>query len=340
MTVKQDSGGLEESEKGKDEENQEEDAEDPQAAALRAANEAERKAVDRGLRTLESLFPQAGWEKLDTFPDLYVYFAKIFDLKKGYELLAPTDPLLQTAVFVRIMQELLHGLRYVSFETADGIDGHLEEIINQWRDYEINFTQEYLARLIEFCQLLEGSSAEARTSSYGKRVQNELQWLKRLCFFPHHRFESIGGSPFKKSSITPVYPEVRRLRKYLTIVAGGIEQAAKQGGSEKQVPCKGIANPWAPYNFQLESPLSMRLNMLLSPQKRNNASLVYFTLSIVTVLDYFLNNEESWAYESMKGPLFRSKNGEGVIPQFGVDNKIDADGLFKQVMKERQKNKK
>lgn len=310
--------------------------EDPEAAARQAANEAERKALERGLRTLEALFPQAGWDKLDTYPDLYGYFAKVLDLKKGYELIAPTDPLLQVAILMRIMEELVFGLRYVSFEIIEGVDGHLEEIVNGWRDYETNFTQEYLARLIEYCQLLE-SSADSRTSNYAKRLYAELQWIKRLCFLPHYRFDNVVASSIKKSTIPPLYPEIRRLRKYLTIVASGIEQGSKQGGAEKQAVCKGINNPWAPYNFQVANPLSLRLNALLGQTKRNNASLVYFTLSVVTVLDYFVNNEDSWAYGDNSGTLFRSINGEGIIPQFGVDDKIDADALFKQVMKARKK---
>ncbi|MDR0561325.1 MAG: hypothetical protein LBG73_01375 [Spirochaetaceae bacterium] len=313
---------------------------DPQAAARHAANVAEQKAVDRGLRTLESLFPQAGWDRLEEFPDLYVYFAKVLDLKKGYELISPSDSLLQFAVLMRIMEELLFGLRYVTFEMIDGVDGHLEEIINQWGEYGVNFSQEYLSRLVEYCQVLETSSADARGSIYAKRTYSELQWIKRLCFFPHYQFTSLGGSPIKKSAITPLYPEIRRLRKYLTVVAAGIEQGGKLGGAEKQAPCKGIANPWASYNFQVANPLSMRLNALLPPQKRNNASLIYFTLSVVTVLDYFVNNEDSWAYENNDAPLFRSKDGAGIIPQFGIEEKIDADALFKQVMKERQKEKK
>jgi hypothetical protein len=320
--------------------------ESSEAAAKRVANETERKALERGLRTLESLFPQAGWDRLDTYPDLYSYFAKVLNLKKGYELIAPTDPLLQVSILMQILEELFFGLRYVSFGTIEGADpsegsdgNFLEKIIDEWHDYELTFTQEYLNRLIEYCQLLE-SSAESRTSNYAQRLYTELQWIKRLCFLPHYQFDSIGGSPIKKSKIPPLYPEIRRARKYLTVIATSIEEGNKQGGAEKQVSCEGINNPWASYNFQIANPLSMRLNTLLGSNKRNNASLVFFTLSVVTVLDYLVNNEESWAYQNHSTPLFRSINGEGVIPQFGVDEKIDADLLFKQVMKTRQKEKK
>ncbi|MDR2518763.1 MAG: hypothetical protein LBD13_05040 [Spirochaetaceae bacterium] len=313
--------------------------EKPEAETSQSVQNGERKAIDRGLRTLESLFPQGGWDKPETYPDMYGYFAKSLDLKKGYELIAPTDPLLQAVILIRVIEELTSALRYVTFEAADGIDGHLDEIINGWREYVISFTQEYLARLIEYCQLLE-TSLDSRGTNYAKRIYAELQGIKRSAFFPHYRFENIMATSVKKNIMPPVFPEIRKLRKYLTVVASGIE-AGKQSGADKQGPCKGIANPWAPYNFQVASnPLAMRLDTLLGPAKRNNASLIYFTLSVVTVLDYFVNNPESWAYEANDTTLFRSIKGEGVIPQFGVDDKIDADMLFKHVMKARQKEKK
>jgi hypothetical protein len=132
---------------------------------------------------------------------------------------------------------------------------------------------------------------------------------------------------------------VRKLRKYLSIVAVGIERGRKAGGAEKKAYCRGIHNPWAPYNFQVANPLSMRLNALLPPAKRNNASLVYYVLSVVTVFDFFMNNENSWAYHDSTNELFRSINGAGAIPQFGVDEKLDADRLFRQVMKAKKEQK-
>jgi hypothetical protein len=142
--------------------------------------------------------------------------------------------------------------------------------------------------------------------------------------------------PFQKNSIEALYPEVRSLRRYLTAVAAGIEQGTKRGGAEKRAPCDGIDNPWDPYVFQVPNPLSKRLDALLGPKKRNNASLIFFTLAVTVVLDHLLNDEDSWAYEERTGFLFRSENGEGVRPLFGVETKIDADQLFKQMIKKRQ----
>jgi hypothetical protein len=324
-----------------------EDPDSPEAAARKAkqaAEEAGKKALDRGLATLESLFPRAGWDRLSTFPDLYSYFADIFNLKKGYELVAPTDPLQQVAVLMRIVEELCFGLRYITFGVVDGADGNsvrvddfLGSIINHWQQYiSVSFEREYLPRLQEYCHILE-NSAESRTSNYAKRTLNELHWVKRLFFLPYYKFESVVPPTIKKGEVTPVYPEIRLMRKYLTAVAAGIEQGGRQGGAEKQAPCDGIDNPWAPYNFEVPNPLSIRLDSLLDPKKRNNAALVFFSLSVVTVLDYLVNDETSWAYENRPGPLFRSVNGEGIMPLFGVEAKIDADLIFKQTMKDRER---
>jgi hypothetical protein len=327
----------------------EEDPDDPEVIerkARRAAQEAEQKALDRGLSVLESLFPKAGWDRLSTFPDLYPYFVDTFNLKRGYELIAPTDPLLQVAILMLILEELLFGLRYVSFGTISGADGsplrvedYLGSIINNWQRYiDLSFNKEYLPRLIEYCQILE-NSADSRNSVYAKRTVNDLHWAKRLYFLPYYRFESLGPPPFQKRDTTAIYGEVRILRRYLTEVAHGIEQGNRQGGAAAQAPCDGIDNPWEPYNFEVPNPVSIRLDVLLGAKKKNNAALIYFTLAAATVLDHLVNNENSWAYESRPGPLFRSVNGEGAMPLFGVETKIDADLIFRQMIKQKERER-
>jgi hypothetical protein len=323
-----------------------EDENDPEAEEKKArqnAINAELKALERGLATLEALFPQAGWDKLSSFPDMYPYFTDILDLKKGYELIAPTDPLLVMAILMRILEELFFGLRYVSFGVVTGSDGNpdragdvLGTIINNWQTYiDISLNKEYLPRLKEYVRILD-SNAESRTSNYAKRILNDLHWAKRLYFLPYYKFESIFPPSIQKKEIDSLYPEIRKLRKYLTAVAAGIEQGNKRGGAEKRAPCDGIDNPWDPYVFQVPNPLSRRLDALLGDKKRNNATLVIFTLAVATVLDYMINNENSWAYGDQSSVLFRSVDNEGIRPLTGVDTKIDADAIFKQVLKQRK----
>jgi hypothetical protein len=328
---------------------EEEDPDDPEVIERKAkqtALETEQKALDRGLSTLEALFPKAGWDRLSLYPDLYPYFTDMFSLKKGYDLIAPTDPMQQIAVLMFIISELFFGLRYITFGTITGSDGnpikvddYLGSIINNWQKYlNLGFGKEYLPRLAEYCHILE-NSAESRTSVYAKRTLNELHWTKRFYFMPYYKFESLGPPPFQKRDTTAIYSEIRLLRKYLTEVALGIEQGNRRGGAADMAPCDGIDNPWEPYNFEVPNPVSIRLDALLGAKKRNNASLVFYTLAVATVLDYLVNNETSWAYENRPGPLFRSVDGEGGMPLFGVETKIDADVIFRQVMKQKEQDR-
>ncbi|MDR0998938.1 MAG: hypothetical protein LBL70_07710 [Treponema sp.] len=348
----QDSGDGSEEEEGEGKEAgeearaPEEDPDDPQVIARKekeAAREAERKALVQGIASLEALFPKAGWERLSSFPDLYPYFQEIFSLRKGYDLIAPTDPLIQIAILMRILEELFFGLRYVNFGTVIGsnnnpvnVEGTIGRIIGTWHEYfSITFEKEYLPRLSEYCRLIE-QATESQGSQYAKKILNEMCWIKRLYFMPYYKFDSFFPPPFHKKDIEAVYPEVRALRRSLAAVATGIEQANKIGGARKTVPCDGVDNPWEPYNFEVPNPVSTRLNALLAPQKRNNAVLVFFSLAIATVLDHLVNDTDSWAYGDQSGVLFRSMGNKGVVPQFGVDKKIDADRLFKESLRERQ----
>jgi len=304
------------------------------------AVESEKKALERGLRTLEVLFPKAGWDRLSSYPDLYPYFVEIFGLKKGIVYIAPTDPMQQVLILMRILNEFFFGLRYVSFTAVPGSSGNMErvdnilgEIINEWHYYiDTSFEKEYLPRMSEYVRILEGSFEE-RSSHYTKKLVNELNLIKRYCLLPFYKFEAFMSPSMQKKDTLPVYTKIRTLRKYLSAVAACIEQANRSGGAEANVPCDGVENPWKPYAFQVPNPISIRLDALLPPKQKNNASLIYFCLAVATVLDHLVNNENSWAYTAKSGPLFRSLNGEGVTPLTGVDTQVDADGLFKKSLK-------
>ena len=334
-----------------EEEKQEEDGAEPgkeepsaEEKNRQSSVEAEKKALERGLHTLEVLFPKAGWNNIESYPDLYPYFADMFDLKKGFVNIAPADPMHQIIILMRILEELFFGLRFVKFVSVSGsltgdaepLDTTLGEIIDSWQYYlQVSLDKEYLPRLSNYVRILEGS-VEERTSVYTKKLIAELQWIKRLFFLPYYKFETFGGPPFPKGDTTPVYVKVKTLRKSLTSVAAGIDQGNKSGGADARAHCDGIENPWDQYQFQIPNPLSKRLDAFLGPKTKNNASLVYFCLAVSTVLDNLMNNEDSWAYSS-SSPLFRSENGEGVKPLTGVSERVDANALFRNSLRERQK---
>jgi AAA ATPase containing von Willebrand factor type A (vWA) domain len=304
------------------------------------AEKAEQRALEQGKSVLEALFPKAGWDKLDERPDLYPYFANIYDLKQGFELLSPTDPLQQISIIVHILDDLFIGIRNVKFRTITGTDGNtikldeeMSAILSNWRLYvEESFLKEYLPRLTEYCRMLENSE-DGRTSAYAKKIMNELHWIKRLYFLPYYKFESIGPPPFTKQEIIPVYTQIRKIRKYFTSIAMGIEQGMRAGGAAAKAPCDGIINPWEKYNFQISNIISRRLNMILPPERKKNATLILFSLSVVTVMDYLINNESSWFYTNRSGAFFRSFKNEGIMPVFGTDERVDTEKLFRESLK-------
>jgi len=341
---------AEENEQGEsdeeDDSGEKEDPNDPKVVERKAkedAEKSEKKALDQGRIALETLFPKADWDKLEEFPDLYPYFANLYSLRNGYELIAPTDPVQQVSILLHILDDFFISLRYISFGIITGPDGspvrvfdELGDVLNNWRAYiEDSFSKDYLPRLNEYCRMLENSE-DAKRTPYGKKIMNELHWIKRLYFLPYYKFDSIGPPPFPKQDIIPIYSIVRKIRKNLTGVAKGIEQGMHSGGAATKAPCEGINNPWENYSFQVPNPVSRRLDMLLAPERRNNATLVLFALSVITILDFIINDDNSWAYENRPGPLFRSLKNEGNVPVFGVDEKLDADQIFRNVLKKKQ----
>ena len=327
---------------------EEENPEDPAVIARKAKEDAEkmeRRALEQGQIALEALFPKAGWDKLNEFPDLFPYFANVYSMRHGFELISPTDAVQQVAVLMHVLDDLFIGMRYVNFGTITGPDGRplkvgdeMNEILNNWRSYiEDSYLKDYLPRLSDYCRMLENSE-ESRTTMYAKKTLNELHWIRRLYFLPYYKFESLGPPPFTKHDVTPIYSQTRKLRRYLTAIAVGIEQGMRKGGATAKAPCDGINNPWVNYNFQVPNPISKRLDLMLPPERRINATLIFFSLSALTVLDYIVNSENSWAYANNSGPLFRSIRNEGITPVFGVDEKLDADKLFRDSLKKNEKN--
>ena len=320
----------------------EDESSDPKTTEQKAKEEtvnSETRTLDQARSALSVLFPKAGWEKLDEFPDLYPYFGFIYNLKQGYELIAPCDPIQQIAVLMNILDDLFIGMRYMHFGMIAASDGspvkvndEIGDTLNNWRSYiEDSFSRDFLPRLTEYCRLLE-NTRDTR-SPYAKKCLNELHWIKRLYFLPYYKFESLGPPPFHKNEITPVYTEIRRLRKTLTSVVMGIEQGIHAGGAAARAPCSGINNPWAAYNFQVPNPISRRLDMMLPQERKINATVIIFSLSAVTLLDYIINNENSWAYGNRPGPIFRSNNDDGITPVFGIEARMDVDKIFKESLK-------
>lgn len=312
----------------------------PKAPQQSGAGKWRTKAIARSLEAMETLFPEAGWAALPEFPDLYPYFVGVFDFKRGFELVAPNDPVQQVVVLMRILEELFYGLRFIEFGTvtaADGsherVDQSITRIIDYWHSYEEEvIAKDYLPRLQEYVRSID-NSGDAMASKFSRRALSELNWTKKLYFLPFLDFESdLSTHPFKGKELPPLYEAVRELRSLLTAVAQGIDAGVRKGGAAAGAACAGIDNPWDSYVFQVPNPVSQRMDVLLGGKggkRKTNAALLFFALSAATVLDGIVNDPSGIAYQTPAPCPFRSVSGEGRIPQFGVNVNIDADAIFR-----------
>ncbi|MDR2841900.1 MAG: hypothetical protein LBV52_01725 [Spirochaetaceae bacterium] len=290
---------------------------------------AELIVIDHGLKILENLFPKAGWEKMYEFPDFYPYFADVVELKKNSELIAPEDPTQLALVLSQVIEELLYGFRAIDFKTSNPNDKPLSSIIDEWHAAVLeSFERQYLPRIAEYTHFFE--HAGTKTSAYISNLVTDLNWIRRYYFLPYYAYRSPTPPTFKKSNVVALYTIARHLRKELTAFATAINEANKAGGQAAGAEVRGIANPWEPYSFEVENPLSKRLGLLLNKNQRTNVSLIFFTLAIVTVLDNHLNNPNSVAYTNECSKLFRSSDPEGKIPILWVEKKSNTYALFKQ----------
>jgi hypothetical protein len=293
-------------------------------------------AVQRGLDVLEQLFPEAGWDRLDTFPDIYHYFAKTLSFKRNEDIIDPENPMLQALVLIRILEELFYGFRFISFnETGFDLVEFLG-IIDEWHTLiENGFERLYLSRLAEFAKLFY-TPLEAKQRIYAMKVREELNWTARLFLFPLLKIDMFSQTLAHKKDIIPAFPKIRAARQDFTIIADEIDKAMRAGGPSTGARCAAINNPWDKYVFQVENPLSRRLNALLDKEHRTNVSLIYYTLSVLSVLDYFVNNANSWAYKTNTAKLFRSSDADGLVPETPHDKTIDADSIFNRNLEKRR----
>ena len=84
------------------------------------------------------MFPEAGFDKLDEYPDFYPYFQPIFKFDDGFNLLAPDNPLQTIMVLQQIIEECFQGCRNIHFfffffpkKGADSI----VQVLDDWSAY-------------------------------------------------------------------------------------------------------------------------------------------------------------------------------------------------------------
>lgn len=308
---------------------QEEEGGDPNDSIPEEARE--------GLEILEMLFPEAGWFNLSEMPDMCGYFQPILGFQDGFNQLAPENPLHLTMILLWILEELFHGLRLVRFEpleptsTRDEYES-VDKIIEDWILYqETIFDKSFIVDLKEFTHQIY-TQPEYRKNPYGRRLLSNMYTLTKSVFLPYFDVSLYGTVRSQKDErLPPFYARVKRLARSLDRYNEYIRAALDANGGQPGASVDAVQNPWAPYKFDIPNPVSRRLDAICGGPRskgRTNALLIQYTLAILNVLNWWINDRDSFAYASAPEQLYRVVEPGSTTPAFGVHAREDVTQLF------------
>lgn len=295
--------------------------------------------VNAGLKMLEQLFPRAGFSALEAHPDLYPYFQPLFEFEDGFNMLHPENPLQVTVVLIKIIEEFLQGCRNIDFnikadEKLSALPDDFNLTLSEWASYhEDLFDKKYCDYFKNYVNSIYSQKDYARTQ-YGKETLNNFLWRTKYWFLPHYKFSApILQKPSNDSRYKPLFSRTHYLRTIFTTLVQRIDQNA-----EGKKTVLGIMNPWDRYQFDLPNVISKRLDVLLGAKKTDdltnatNANLIKYTLCMISVLDWWVNNPTSPAYSTGIENIYRISAKDG-SPEFSVPLRSDQNALFAENIK-------
>lgn len=295
--------------------------------------------VKIGLKLLNQFFPDAGFDKLSTYPDMFPYFQPIYQFRDGYNLLAPFNPLQITITILRISEDLFQGLRNVNFTIeTDAEDSKnqdkVSDILNEWSVYRDSLFEKYYCEAI--CEFVntQYTQPDFQSTLFGKRLLTSMLWQTKYNFLPHFEFEQLLlEHPKNDSQYRPLCMRVDFMFEFLYTVVKEIEVASKTKGD-----VLSVSNPWARYDFGISNPISKRMDVLLGAKRSDdetsatNANLIKYSFYIIAVLDWWINDKSSPAYLCDSSKIYRISPDDGA-PLFSVPLREDQNKLFAQSVK-------
>ena len=129
-------------------------------------------------------------------------------------------------------------------------------------------------------------------------------------------------------------------RRYLTEAVNQCDAEVENKG-----PVAYVKNPWEHYNFDISNEVSKRLDVLLGAHNTGpntnatNANLLKYTLCVLAVLDWWINNQESPAYLTSPMHIYRISEEDGK-PIFSVPERNDQNKVFAEAIKAAYNKKK
>ena len=295
---------------------------------------AQNEMVERGVALLDRLFPGAGFLKLDTFPDMWPYFDPLYDFDEAYLMLAPENPVQITIILCEILQDLFRACNKMQFNVEGNPafasrEDNLTKALSEWPVYvDTLFSRDYGEQLK---QLVNQTYTQANyiTTRAGKKCVTDILWLTKYSFLPHFTFEQLLlERPINNNKYLALFIRTAFLRDAFNDLTKQISQSEINRGT-----IGGLNNPWAHYDFEITSPISKRLDVLLNAKDKsenttaNNANLIKYISCIISVLDWWINSRSSPAYKADSRKIYRTIPGTQE-PAFSVEPREDQDQLF------------
>ena len=316
-----------------------EEKEQSEEEAKEAAEQATRASTVRaGKKLLDQLFPEAGFEKLDSMPDMYPYFQPLYQFRDGFNLLNSQNPMQITIILLRISEDIFQACRNVQFTeevsaSSKGEDS-LGKTLTEWSVYrEVLFEKNYCEKIVNFANE-QYSKSDFKNTLFGKKLLTSLLWQTKYNFLPHFKFtQLLLEKPINESQYRPMCLRASFLREYFAELVQNIDGAAATKGD-----VLGIKNPWQRYEFDIPNLISKRMDVLLGAKKPDNetaatnANLIKYALCITAVLDWWVNDPESPAYSADSSRIYRISDEDGGV-QFSVPLRSDQNKLFAERVK-------
>ena len=289
--------------------------------------------VMTGIKLLDQLFPQAGFTQLENHPDMYPYFQPLYHFADGFNVLSPENPMQVTVVLIRILEDFFVGCRNIDFKPVSTAVSEekdsISSVMDDWSAYRENvFEKLYCDPLNDLVNQIY-SQDDYEDSQFGKKLITSLLWQTQWHFLPNFKFDQlILERPQDESKYRPLFLRTDFARSYFTEAVSLCDKVASMRGDVSM-----ISNPWDHYKFDISNEISKRLDTLLggnnttATTNANNANLLKYTLCILSVLDWWINNPESPAYSTNPRRIYRISEEDGK-PKFSVPERNDQNKLF------------
>lgn len=310
-----------------------EDSEKKKKTALVPEKGVKDQIVMTGIKLLDQLFPQAGFTQLENHPDMYPYFQPLYHFADGFNVLSPENPMQVTVVLIRILEDFFVGCRNIDFKPVSTAVSEekdsISSVMDDWSAYRENvFEKLYCDPLNDLVNQIY-SQDDYEDSQFGKKLITSLLWQTQWHFLPNFKFDQlILERPQDESKYRPLFLRTDFARSYFTEAVSLCDKVASMRGDVSM-----ISNPWDHYKFDISNEISKRLDTLLggnnttATTNANNANLLKYTLCILSVLDWWINNPESPSYSTNPRRIYRISEEDGK-PKFSVPERNDQNKLF------------